>query len=327
MICPQANNQQTGERKTIYTGATAPLTSIALCPPLETLFVGCWDKNVYSVSFRTRQLVHSFKGHSDFVKCLLLPPKLSGKHVLLSGSADATIIVWDIESGRQLHKLKGHTKALQDLAIDPQSLPEQPGDDLNSFVLFSSSSDPEIRCWHISLESAYELPESLEKSILAHDTSVYRLRFDSEGDLWTASADKTAKHLIRSRDWEADTILQHPDFVRDVVVAEDVGLVVTACRDEEVRVWDIASGDLACTYNGHYEEVTGLAFLGHTVASVSIDGTVRKWSLERGEMARFTEEAKNATNGELPDDEVADKKGLLTAEEEAELAGLMDDED
>lgn len=292
------------------------------------IYCGCWNKQIYSAAIdpalplkNTPQLTN---GHTDFVKCVLTI-SLSGIRYLLSGGADSTIIVWDLDSGRPLHKLKGHTKAIQDLAQDSEDEPEG-----SSCVLFSASSDREIRRWHISKESAYELPESLEKPILAHDTSVYKLRFDHDGDLWTASADKTAKHLVRDREWEADTVLQHPDFVRDIVLAERAGLVVTACRDEEVRVWDISSGDLLCTYSGHFEEVTGLALVYDeaTVVSVSIDGTVRSWGLGEGDMNKYLEETKKARDGEsepLGGEEKKDE-GLLTAEEEAELAELMDED-
>ena len=225
-----------------------------------------------------------------------------------------------------MHKLKGHTKSLQDLAIDPLSIPEGAGVPADSFVLFSASSDPEIRRWHISTDRAFELPASTDNPILAHETSVYKLHFDSDGDLWTASADKTAKHLVRSREWEADTALVHPDFVRDVVVNEELGVVVTACRDEEVRVWDAGSGDLLCTYSGHFEEVTGLVLLGRRVVSVSIDGTVRKWGLRRQDMRQYEEEVKKEMNGEV-EDGATKSEGVLTAEEEAELAELMDDSD
>lgn len=209
--------------------------------------------------------------------------------------------------------------------IDPQSLssPDLSSPSASSFTVFSASSDREIRRWHISLSSAHEL----EDPILTHETSIYKLRFDSDGDLWTASADKTAKHLIRDRDWESDTTLQHPDFVRDVLPFEELGLVVTACRDEEVRVWEISSGKLVCTYSGHFEEITGLARIGdRKVVSVSIDGTVRQWSLERQEMAKYQEDLEKEAKGETKDD--AEKKGsMLTAEEEAELAELMEDDD
>jgi hypothetical protein len=56
--------------------------------------------------------------------------------------------------------------------------------------------------------------------------------------MWTASADKTAKCLVRADGWKANLSLDHPDFVRDILVDEAGGWVVTACRDEEVRVWN-----------------------------------------------------------------------------------------
>lgn len=188
------------------------------------MYSGCWDKNIYSTDFETGQS-ETLSGHTDFVKCLLTTT-LSGKPILLSGSADATIIVWDFATGKQLHKLKGHVKAVQNLAIDPLSVSS--GQQVDEFVLFSASSDREIRRWHVSLSRAHELPESIERPIRPHETSIWALRFDSEGDLWTASADKTAKHLVRSRGWEADTVLQHSDYVGDVLPFEDLGLVVTS---------------------------------------------------------------------------------------------------
>lgn len=312
--------------KRVFSQGTPPLTCLAVSAETDSLFTGCWDKNIYAIRLSSKQKSRRLSGHADFIKCLITT-SLNGKPILISGGADAAIVVWDVESGKQLHKLKGHTKSLQDVAIDPLSIPEGASAPQDSFVLFSASSDREIRRWHISVDSAYELPESLATPILAHETSVYKIQFDSEGDLWTSSADKTAKHLVRSRDWGPDTVFQHPDFVRDVVVNEDLGLVVTACRDEEVRVWDTASGDLVCTYTGHYEEVTGLVLVGNSVVSVSIDGTLRRWGLGRQEMVRFQEDLEKEVNGE-ENDAVAEKGGsLLTAEEEAELAELMDDED
>lgn len=304
------------------------MTCLAVSPKARSIYAGCWDKKIYVVPINGKPSNRQLSGHTDFVKCLLVT-SLSGKSILVSGGSDAAIIIWDVDSGKQIHKLKGHTKALQDLAIDPLSLPEGATEPRDSFVLFTSSSDPEIRRWHVSLDSAYELQESVEAPILAHETSVYKICFDSEGDLWTASADKTAKHLVRSRDWEADTELPHSDFVRDVVVNESLGLAVTACRDEEVRVWDLSSGNPVCTYSGHYEEVTGLVLVGSTVVSVSIDGTVRKWGLRRQDMAQYVEDLKKEEEGVDSGGGGGDekKKSLLTAEEEAELAELMDDSD
>jgi hypothetical protein len=133
---------------------------------------------------------------------------------------------------------------------------------------------------------------------------------------------------VRARDWAADTVLPHPDFVRDVAVFEARGLVVTACRDEHVRVWEATSGALLCTYEGHFEEVTALVAVSDAmVVSVSIDGTLRRWSLDRAAMARYREELAREGGGEQEGEKAAPVAGVLTAEEEAELAELMDDND
>lgn len=156
---------------------------------------------------------------------------LRGQDLLISGGADTQILVFDIPSGARLSTLKGHIKGIQDLEIDPLS----PDSNSQNLIVYSAGSDREIRNFDIASGSK---DLSSTDPLLAHDTSVYKLHFDSDGDLWTASADKTTKCLARDDEWKANMVLQHPDFVRDVVLYEQGGWVITACRDEEVRVWN-----------------------------------------------------------------------------------------
>jgi WD40 repeat protein len=243
---------------------------------------------------------------------------LAGKEVLISASADASIIVWDVTSGEKLHTLKGHTRGILALAIDNNHTDKD-----ESLVLVSAGTDREIRRWTISICSASELQPS---PVIAHETSIDAIHFDSDLDLWTASADKTAKCLARSREWEEDSRFEHPDFVRDIAVDEEGGWALTACRDEEVRVWDKATGKLHHTFSGHYEEVTGLVLLSRQrLVSVSIDGTVRQWSLKAQELAKAVQEAEDERLGKTKEEEPERKEGMMTAEEEAELAELLED--
>ncbi|EME85346.1 uncharacterized protein MYCFIDRAFT_42900 [Pseudocercospora fijiensis CIRAD86] len=290
----------------IFNASQAPITSLAICPTTNTLFAGSWDKTIYSIPLSNPSKTKTLESHTDFIKCLCTTT-LNNDPILISGSADAKIILWSISSGQLLQKLSNPTKAaLTSLTLDP----------LNPSILVTASSDREIRRWDLLSPSEENPP------LRPHETSIYALHWDHDGEgLWTASADKTCKHLVRSRNFEADTVLQHPDFVRDVVIFENLGLVVTACRDEDVRVWEIASGELVCRYQGHFEEVTALVKREKEkeVVSVSIDGTVRRWSLERGDMRRFQEEV-----GKEGEEEKKGGGSMLTAEEEAELAELMD---
>lgn len=299
------------------------------------LFAACWDKTIHSWSLKSRKPLHRYTGHTDFVKCVLAT-SLSGTPVLLSSSADSTIIVWNIETGKKLHTLKGHSRAVLDLALDPAATTK------DELFLFSADTVRDIRCWKITLDSASEM---LATPLRHHETSVNRLRFedslvvdaddaDADADLWTASSDKTAQRVVRSRNWATDTTLTHPDFVRDIVIDQQAGWVVTACRDEEVRVWSSASGELACVFSGHFNEVTGLALMppaqgsrSSRVVSVSIDGTLRVWSLDPLEIQKAKEEAERKQNGVEVEEEPERKESMLTAEEEAELAELMDSDD
>ena len=178
-----------------------------------------WSWDVASTQPRQR-----YEGHSDFVKSVI-SARIQGDDILITGGADAQILIFNIATWERKETYKGHVRGIQDLAIDPEM-------EEAHATIFSAGSDREIRQFRISGGGDSAEP------LLPHETSVYRLFFDQDGDLWTASADKTAKCLIRSESWKANISLQHPDFVRDVVVYEAGGWVVTACRDEEVRVWN-----------------------------------------------------------------------------------------
>ncbi len=293
------------------------------------LYAGAWDKKLYGHD-RTAydaSSVKTFSGHTDFVKAVL-PISVSSAPLVVSASADTTLIVWDVLTCRKLYTLKGHVRGVQALALE--SLAN------DHATIFSGDSSREIRRWYISSTASYEIafnakdtslpPAGPIDPLIAHETSIYALVFDSDSDLWTASADKTAKCLSRANDFKADTTLPHPDFVRGIAIYETGGLVVTACRDEHVRVWEKGSGKLVHIYEGHYEEVTGVVVdeeAGRAV-SVSIDGTIRTWGLKSDDIKKAREDDRKAKNGE-GEEEV--EESLLTAEEEAELADLMGDSD
>lgn len=258
--------------------------------------------------------------------------------VLISGGADSKIIVWDTATGDRLHTLRDKTDtmmAVQDLVLDPE---DSTGAEI---VLVSSSSDPQIRRWQISQTSGFQIlntaqaaqshGQAMSDTILEHETSVYRVMFsgdDEDADLWTASADGTAKCLTRARNWTTEEIYEHGNYVRAVAVTTD--WVITAGRDEDVKVWERATGKLWHVYDGHYEEVTGLVVIGEEkkVVSVSIDGTIRTWGLGKTDLEKARKEREEKLKGGVKEEKVTPKTSLLTADEEAELAELMDsDED
>ena len=312
-------------------GPQAPVTSLSFFSssgsndPFDTLkvYAGCWDKSIWQYTFgratesaagRTVIDVKNWSAHSDFVKCLLVVHRPNKPPVLVSGGADGTICFWDLE-GKKLGFVQPQCRGIECLVTDPLSSDGSP-------IIFVSTSQREIFYFVLpDFESDTAAKVALSEPILVHDTSVYRLFFDGDGDLWTASADKTAKHLVRDEAWRSDTTLQHPDFVRDVVVHDQYGWVLTACRDEEIRVWNRSTGDLYHVFTGHNEEVTGLAISRNLLISISIDSTMRRWSLEPRALQKAVEEARNPKLLEQEPEPTMDLG--LTAEEEAKLEAMM----
>ncbi|KAI0437222.1 WD40-repeat-containing domain protein [Xylaria telfairii] len=325
-------NVDSGETKHVFKGPSAPVTCVAVGGPgNHTVFAGSWDKDIWSWNRETRVPGRKYNGHTDFVKAIVCA-KIGTKDYLISGGADKKIIVWDIESGSRIHTIQDQTvsmMAIQALVIDPlESTPE-------AAVLVCASSDPNIRRWRITASAVEQLqetsshePNSVRPTILEHETTVYNLFFDTEGedvDLWTASGDGTAKCLLRRKGFTTDDTIKHGDHVRAVAVTDQ--WVITAGRDEDVKVWDRASGKLYCALGGHYNEVTDLIILagGNRVASVSIDGTVRTWLLHKNELDRINKEKEEKANEVEKEAAAEPGEGLMTAEEEAELAALMED--
>ncbi|OAA61038.1 WD repeat protein [Niveomyces insectorum RCEF 264] len=414
--CARRVDVDGGDTKQAYRGPTAPVTCLALGGPGgQTLFAGSWDKTVWSFDRATRQPGRTYAGHADFVKTVVCG-RLAGRYVLLSGGADARIIVWDVAAGTRLHTLRdrgggsAHTGggpqgrpamlAVQALAIDPVATTA------DELWVVSASSDPYIRRWRVRLDGweqvvdeavggrtdgaprsasttksrskgEVQAPGAAAAATTQHETTVYKLVFDDrpdddgEVDLWSASGDGTVKCLarrygfLRARDNEnndENNTLVHSTHVRAVAVTE--AWVITAGRDENLHYWDrtgVASaaaaatdgkddfdedddddngnGGCYATVTGHYDEVTDLVVLadGKRLCSVSLDGTVRTWPLDKAGVDALVRRQKedrakgpDAAADDDDDDEVrgaaAKPENAMTAEEEAELAALMDDD-
>lgn len=232
------------------------------------------------------------------------------------------------------------------LAIDPLSYPESwstpdSENDKNGLTLFSASSDSAILRWGISLPPTASTTSSTPTPLASllslppltpHPTSIYTLLFPpTSQDLYTASADGTCMRLSRAHAWTPDTTLPHGDYVRSVAVSRNETYIVTAGRDEDVKVWSGDTGKEVGRWVGHYDEITGVVVVGEgareRIVSTGIDGTVRTWSFDVEGMERARREREDEEKGVEREEQMVVKvpEGGLTAEEEAELAELMDD--
>lgn len=178
----------------------------------DRLWTGSWDKTIKQWDLATGECLSTLEGHTDFIKSLILVGDS-----LYSGSSDCFLRKWDINTLICTATEKKHKRAIESLAVSEDGK-----------YIFSGSSDGTAMKWDVE---TFKVVLTFE----GHDTSIYCVRV-WEDDLWTASADKTARR------WNittgvSDMKLVHPDRVKSVALAGSY--VVTGASDDDIRVWDV----------------------------------------------------------------------------------------
>jgi WD40 repeat protein len=101
-----------------------------------------------------------------------------GKTVL-SASADQTIRLWDIETGREIRRFAGHMMGVKSIALSP---------DRRIFV--SGSDDGSIRLWDIET--------GLEVARVTLSQNVWNVAFGSDGlTIWSRSKSDNTIRLLK----------------------------------------------------------------------------------------------------------------------------------
>ncbi|PWA27224.1 hypothetical protein CCH79_00013900 [Gambusia affinis] len=185
---------------------------------------------------------------------------------VVSGSRDATLRVWDIETGQCLHVLMGHVAAVRCVQYDGRRV-------------VSGAYDFMVKVWDPETETCLH-------TLQGHTNRVYSLQFDGihvvSGSLDTS---------IRVWDVETGncihTLTGHQSLTSGMELKDNI--LVSGNADSTVKIWDIKTGQCLQTLQGphkHQSAVTCLQFNKNFVITSSDDGTVKLWDLKTGEFIR-----------------------------------------
>ena len=114
----------------------------------------------------TGEIILTLAGHGDSIRSSGIAFSPDGKRIATSGN-DATIKIWDSETGDELFSLKGHTGPTYDVVFSPDSK-----------YLASSSVDRTIKIWTLPKQGE-QFNEPL--TLYGNGGAVYRLAFSPDG--------------------------------------------------------------------------------------------------------------------------------------------------
>ncbi|MEH2266183.1 WD40 repeat domain-containing protein, partial [Nostoc sp.] len=161
---------------------------------------------------------------------------------LASGSADKTIKLWDVSTGKAMKTLSGHSSSVISVVFSPDGK-----------TLASGSADKTIKLWDVSTGKAM-------KTLSGHSSLVISVVFSPDGKtLASGSFDKTIKLWDVSTGKAIKTLTGHSSFVLSVVFSPDGKTLASGSDDKTVILWDLDFDNLlhsGCNLLNNY-------FIGH----------------------------------------------------------------
>ncbi|KAJ7823651.1 WD40-repeat-containing domain protein [Mycena leptocephala] len=215
--------------------------------------------------------------------CGLLP-LLIKKHLtglLVTGSSDCTVCVWDLWTERPgedapVHGevravLRGHGGGVLDLRVDGR-------------WVVSCSKDAAIRVWARDTLA-------LHRTLRGHEGPVNAVGLQSGGRVVSASGDgKMILWDIASGE-RVRTFEGHDRGLACIEFKED--LIISGSNDCKIKIWSASSGACLRTLVGHEALVRALSFDAGSgrLVSASYDKSVRVWDLATGRVLRVVRDS------------------------------------
>jgi WD40 repeat protein/serine/threonine protein kinase len=188
--------------------------------------------------------------------------------LLASVSSSREALVWSLDTGSLLLALKGHGAA-----------PQTPTFTLDGRRLLTHARDDTTRLW--------DLRSRVPAQLLApHPGLVHTARFDTGCERVVAPVgDGNEAWIYGIPSGDRTHRLVHGGRILRAEFSPDGSMVVTSGYDGVVRIWELSTGELARSLEGHDRSVWYAAFSpdGERLATASDDGTARVWDLETGE--------------------------------------------
>lgn len=134
--------------KLSLTGHQTGVSDLTFCPRAESIFSGTYGGTVHQWDLAKKTDVAKFLGHQARITCLHYDQW--GQNLLVTGSDDTKVKVWDVRMQKCVITFTQHTQRINAVALSPDSK-----------WVASGSDDGSLKIWDIAsgkIEGKFEFP-------------------------------------------------------------------------------------------------------------------------------------------------------------------------
>ena len=274
----------------------------------ELLATSNWNGSIFLWTLQDGNSPGRLWADSEILALQFAPDRAT----LLAGYGDGTALIWNLDGGKVLHSLRGHSDRVTTVAVSP-----------DSNLAATGSWDNTIRLW--DMDSG-----RLLDTLRGHSGRIVQIAFTADGrglasyaedgrfQFWTIPTGIPTKFLddfappgnaiylpdgktllTGAQDgwlrwWDADQgsllaeRLANPAGISALQISPDGALIATGGTDGPIRLWESASGRLIAEFNDSKVWVNNLAFSpdGHWLAAGGAEGNIRIWDMTSGRLAK-----------------------------------------
>ncbi|KAH9918069.1 WD40-repeat-containing domain protein [Fomitopsis serialis] len=188
--------------------------------------------------------------------------------LLASGSDDAFIEIWNVNTQQRIRTCEGHTQSISSLAFSPDGRELVSGSDDGLAIVWSTRTG----------ERRFDLAD--------HANDIYFVAYSPDGTIIATSSVDCTIRLWNARTGQRMAVLEgHGALVMLVSFSSDGRLLASASADFTACVWHVRTGQEVSKLRGHTGVVYSLAFApdNRRLVTAAEDGTARIWKADTGE--------------------------------------------
>ena len=247
------------------------VNAVSFSPDGQYALSGASNNTIKLWEVVTGREIQTFHGLTEQPISVALSP--NGDR-LVSETSDGIVRLWDVDSGESIRTVEEHSEAVLGATFSPDG----------EWILSGGDASGTLHLWDADTGD-------LVRRFDDNDEAIFSVAFSPNGQYVLSGSgqsgtlklwDTTTGEVVRvfdEGDWDST-------YVFSVAFSPNGEYALSGSDDMTARLWDVESGKLLRTFEGHSGLVIAVAFSpdGQYVLSGSSDMTVQLWKVEDGKL-------------------------------------------